>query len=53
MGDHDIIFSEINLSLPKIKQKPHGGVTHGSVVLLPIDFVGMFFFMESEVEFLK
>ena len=23
MGDHDIIFSEINLSLPKIKQKPH------------------------------
>ena len=23
MGDHDIIFSEINLSLPRIKQKPH------------------------------
>lgn len=23
MGDHDIIFSEINLSLSKIKQKPH------------------------------
>jgi hypothetical protein len=23
MGDHDIIFSEINPSLPKIKQKPH------------------------------
>jgi hypothetical protein len=23
MGDHDIIFSEINLSLPKIKQKLH------------------------------
>ena len=23
IGDHDIIFSEINLSLPKIKGKPH------------------------------
>ena len=23
MGDHDIIFSEINLSLPGIKQRPH------------------------------
>jgi hypothetical protein len=22
MGDHDIIFSEINLSLPRIKQRP-------------------------------
>lgn len=23
MGDHDIVFSEINLSLLRIKQKPH------------------------------
>jgi hypothetical protein len=28
-------------------------VIHYSVFLLPIDFVGMFFFMESVVEFLK